>query len=100
MRVFVTGGTGAIGSSTVPALVAAGHQVTALARTPQKAAVLEGQGATPVAVSLFDQAALTDAFAGHDAVANLATALPKSRDFVRAKAWADNHRIRDEGSAT
>ncbi len=98
MRVFVTGGTGAIGSHAVPALVAAGHQVTALARTPAKAAVLEAQGATPITVSLFDRAGLTDAFAGHDAVANLATALPSTRDFVRAKAWADNHRVREEGS--
>ena len=35
MRVFVTGGTGAIGSYAVPALVAAGHAVSALARTRQ-----------------------------------------------------------------
>jgi uncharacterized protein YbjT (DUF2867 family) len=36
MRVFVIGGTGAIGGHAVPALVRAGHQVTALRRSPEK----------------------------------------------------------------
>jgi len=44
MRVFVSGGTGAIGSYAVPALVAAGHTVSALARTEAKARVLRDQG--------------------------------------------------------
>ena len=38
MKVFVTGGTGAIGVYVVPALVEAGHDVTALARNGDKAA--------------------------------------------------------------
>jgi nucleoside-diphosphate-sugar epimerase len=37
MRVFVTGGTGAIGGYAVPALVGAGHSVSALARSDAKA---------------------------------------------------------------
>ncbi|MFG1710190.1 SDR family oxidoreductase [Nonomuraea sp. M3C6] len=76
MRVFVTGGTGAIGGHAVPALLREGHTVTALARTPEKAATLAGQGATPAMVALFDREALASAFAGHDAVVNLATAIP------------------------
>lgn len=99
MQVFVTGGTGAIGRPAIAALVAAGHTVTALARTPERAAALEAQGARPVAVSLFDREALALAFAGHDAVVNLATALPPTRRFMRQSAWADNQRIRIEGSA-
>lgn len=47
MRVFVTGGTGAIGGYAVPALVRAGHMVSALARTDAKAEVLHNQGAIP-----------------------------------------------------
>jgi nucleoside-diphosphate-sugar epimerase len=39
MRVFATGGTGAIGGHTVPALVAAGHDVTAMARRVRFCAV-------------------------------------------------------------
>ena len=48
MRVFVTGGTGAIGGHAVPALVRAGHEVAALARTPEKSERLRRQGATPI----------------------------------------------------
>jgi nucleoside-diphosphate-sugar epimerase len=99
MQVFVTGGTGAIGRPTVAALVAAGHTVSALARAPDRAAALEAQGARPVAVSLFDREGLALAFAGHDAVVNLATAIPPTMHFMRRAAWADNQRIRTEGSA-
>ncbi len=99
MKVFVVGGTGAIGGHAVPALVRAGHAVTALARTPQKAARLSEQGASTVAASIFDRAALTDTFRGHDAVVNLATAIPATSKFMRAGAWAENDRVRKEGSA-
>jgi nucleoside-diphosphate-sugar epimerase len=100
VRVFVTGGTGAIGGYAVPALVGAGHAVTAMARTPAKAATLTAQGATPALVSIFDRAALTEAFAGHDVVVNLASALPSTNRFLFARAWRDCDRIRTEGSAT
>lgn len=100
MKVFVTGGTGAIGGHTIPALVEAGHQVTALARSAEKDAVLERQGAKPVRVGLFDQPALTEAMAGHDAAVNLATAIPPMSKFLVPGAWRDNERIRIQGSAT
>ena len=100
MRIFVTGGTGAIGSYAVPALVSAGHQVTAMARTDTKAEVLRRHGASPVQVSLFDRDGLTDAFSGHDAVINLASALPPPERFMLKSAWAECQRIRTEGSAT
>ena len=41
VRVFVTGGTEAIGSYAVPALIGAGHTVSALARTQAKARVVQ-----------------------------------------------------------
>ena len=99
MQLFVTGGTGAIGGHAVPALVAAGHSVRALARNDAKARVLAAQGAEPVQVSLFDRDGLTDAFAGCDGVVNLASALPSTTAFIRAKAWQGCQRIRTEGSA-
>jgi nucleoside-diphosphate-sugar epimerase len=100
MKVFVTGATGAIGRHAVQALVESGHAVTALARTPEKAASLDAQGATPVSVSIFDKARLVETVSGHDAIVNLATALPATSDFRKISAWAENIRIRTEGSAT
>jgi nucleoside-diphosphate-sugar epimerase len=99
MRVFVAGGTGAIGGHAIPALVREGHTVTALARTPEKAAALTAQGATAVSVSLFDRSALTAVFAGRDAVVNLASAIPPMTRFLSVKAWRNNDRVRSEGSA-
>ncbi|MFT4263410.1 MAG: NAD(P)H-binding protein [Nocardioides sp.] len=97
-RVFVTGGTGAIGPHAVRALIGAGHEVTALARTDAKAAQLVALGARPVLGSLFDADWLAEALAGHDAVANLATAIPGSLQYARGGAWKENTRIRTEGS--
>jgi nucleoside-diphosphate-sugar epimerase len=99
MKVFVIGGTGAIGKHAVPAIVRAGHEVTALARTPEKGALLSSLGAVPMAVSIFDRPALARAFIGHDAVVNLASAIPSTSKFMQAKAWAANDRVRTEGSA-
>lgn len=99
MKVFVTGGTGAIGGHAVPALLRAGHSVTALARTQEKADVLTGQGATPVSVSLFEPSGLAAAFAGHDAVINLATAMPSTLGFAIRRAWRATERVRTAGSA-
>ena len=48
MRVFLTGATGYIGSAALDALVRAGHQVTCLVRSPEKAAVVGQLGGHPV----------------------------------------------------
>ncbi|MFI5613831.1 NAD-dependent epimerase/dehydratase family protein [Amycolatopsis sp. NPDC051903] len=99
MKVFVTGGTGAVGGHAVTALVRAGHQVSALARTPASAALLAARGARPVRVSLFDAAGLAVAFDGHDAVVNLASALPPMSRFLFRSAWRRCEHVRTEGSA-
>jgi nucleoside-diphosphate-sugar epimerase len=99
LRVFLLGGTGAIGRYALPALVAAGHEVSPLTRTPQKAAAVRERGGAPVMVSMFDRGALRVAFGGHDAVVNLATSMPSTATFVFRRAWADTERVRIEGSA-
>jgi nucleoside-diphosphate-sugar epimerase len=98
MKVFVTGGTGALGRFAVPELVRAGHEVTGLARSDEKAAQLERQGARTARVSMFDEVALKEVFAGHDAVCNLATSIPPVVKAVSPRNWAENDRIRQEGS--
>jgi nucleoside-diphosphate-sugar epimerase len=48
VRVFVAGGSGAVGRRLVPQLVARGHQVTATATGPSKLSLLEELGADGV----------------------------------------------------
>jgi hypothetical protein len=52
-----------------------------------------------VSASLFDRSALAAAFAGHDAVVNLASAIPPMRQWMSARAWRVNDRVRIQGSA-
>ena len=47
MRVFVAGGTGAVGRHLIPALMADGHQVTASTRSAGKSADLAAAGPFP-----------------------------------------------------
>jgi len=49
MRVFVAGATGVLGRRAVAQLVAAGHQVTGVARSPEKEALLDALGVRPSA---------------------------------------------------
>lgn len=94
MRVFVAGATGVVGRRVIPLLVAAGHQVAAAGRTPEKRDRLARLGATPVEADLFDPAALRRAAAGHDVVCNLATRIPPSSRALLPGAWRENDRIR------
>jgi nucleoside-diphosphate-sugar epimerase len=71
MHVFVTGGSGYIGRPTIRALRAAGHDVSALARSQRSAALVREDGATPVAGGLADVTVLRDAAAAADAVIHL-----------------------------
>jgi nucleoside-diphosphate-sugar epimerase len=98
MRVFLAGGTGVLGRRAVARLVAAGHEVTGVARSPEKDALLESLGARPVRVDLFDTAAVRAAVAGHDAVVNVTTKIPPVAQMARMSAWDENERIRREVS--
>ena len=54
MRIFLTGATGYIGGAVLDALVRAGHDVTALVRTNEKARRVAKRGAHPVIGNLAD----------------------------------------------
>jgi 2-alkyl-3-oxoalkanoate reductase len=100
MRVFLAGASGVVGRRLVPLLVAQGHGVTAVARAPEKRALLERLGAAAIQVDLFDRTAVTRAVAGHDAVINVATHIPPSSvRMLLPGAWKENDRIRREGAA-
>ena len=47
MKIFLAGGTGVIGTRALPALVAAGHDVTAVARSDAKADLVGRSAASP-----------------------------------------------------
>jgi nucleoside-diphosphate-sugar epimerase len=79
-------------------LVAAGFDVTGVARSASKQADLAALGARPIALDLFDRAAVHAAVAGHEVVCNLATAIPVGERASDPSAWEVNDRIRRDGS--
>ena len=70
--VFVTGGSGLIGSALVKRLLERGDAVVGLARSDASADKLRALGAEPVRGDLLDEASLTVAMAGCDLVFHVA----------------------------
>jgi nucleoside-diphosphate-sugar epimerase len=101
VRVFLAGATGVIGRELVPLLLAAGHDVTAMTRSPQKTGWLEAHGATACLCDALDGEAVRSAVvaAKPDAVIHELTDIPaavKPRKF--AAAFAPTNRLRIEGT--
>ena len=71
MQVFITGGSGYVGRSTIQALIRHGIEVTALARSEHAARTVSDLGATPLAGTLTDTEVLRDAACQVDAVIHL-----------------------------
>jgi nucleoside-diphosphate-sugar epimerase len=61
MKIFVTGGTGAIGRFLIPQLLENRHEVVALTRSANKAVLLENMGATAAIADPLDKQQLTAA---------------------------------------
>ncbi|MFE0365821.1 SDR family oxidoreductase [Streptomyces griseoaurantiacus] len=84
MHVFVTGGTGTIGTAVVAELLDTGHTVLALARSDASATTLESAGAEVLRGSLTDLDVLRTGAAGTDGVISLAF----GRDYSDPEALA------------
>jgi nucleoside-diphosphate-sugar epimerase len=98
MKVFLTGGTGVVGRSLVPVLVAAGHDVRAVCRREEAAVALRSVGAEPVRVDLFDAEAVAGAVVGSEAVLHLATNVPVLSKAARPKGWDMHNRLRTDAT--
>ncbi|HZU84067.1 MAG TPA: NAD(P)H-binding protein, partial [Polyangiaceae bacterium] len=74
MRVFLTGGTGFVGSHVIPALLAGGHAVRALRRRPAPDASVTA-GLEWVTGDVLDPRSLADAAAGCEVAIHAAAEL-------------------------
>lgn len=72
MRIFLTGGSGYIGSAVLDALVRGGHRVDALVRNSEKAAQVQARGANAVLGDLGRPESYADAAAAADGVVHTA----------------------------
>jgi len=99
VRIFVAGASGLIGVRLVPLLVAAGHEVAGMTRSPDKAGALRDLGAEPVICDVFDAEAVAEAVAGYapDSVMHQMTDLPDHVSDM-ASFGSRNDRIRSEGT--
>jgi UDP-glucose 4-epimerase len=97
--IVITGATGVVGRRAVRDLLAAGHRVAGVTRSDSGRRLLNGLGARPIEADVFDEAALTAAFAGADTVINLLTHIPSADRMSVPEAWDENDRLRREASA-
>jgi nucleoside-diphosphate-sugar epimerase len=101
MKVFVAGATGALGRILVPQLVAGGHEVVGLTRTPAKQDLVRSLGARPAVADALDPDAVARvvAEAEPDVIVHQLTALSGSIDLRHfERDFAETNRLRTEGT--
>jgi nucleoside-diphosphate-sugar epimerase len=102
MRVFVAGAAGAIGAQLVPQLVARGHDVVGMTRSPAKRKVVEALGARAVIADALDGEAVARAVheAEPEIVVHQLTALSAANLNMRRidRHLAMTNRLRTEGT--
>lgn len=86
MKAMVTGATGFVGGHLVDRLLAAGDEVTALVRSPSRAAPLAGRGVRLVEGDLHASGAIREAARGQDVVYHVAALVGAvdEDEFLRA----------------
>jgi nucleoside-diphosphate-sugar epimerase len=101
MKIFVAGASGAIGKQLVPMLVARGHEVTGMTRSPTKQDLIREMGARAVLADALDPEAVAQAVAEAEpeVVVHQLTAIDAGK-FGRNfdKAFAQTNRLRREGT--
>ena len=101
MKIFVAGGTGAIGKQLIPQLVAAGHDVVATTRSARRTEEVERLGGEPAVADGLDEHAIVEAVrrAQPEVVIHEMTALagkPDLRHFDRM--FATTNQLRTRGT--
>ncbi len=99
MRIFLAGASGVIGVRLLPLLVAAGHEVAGMTRSPGKLDELKALGAEPVLCDVYDAEALRAAAVRFrpDTVMHQLTDLPDDAAKI-PELSARNDRMRTEGT--
>lgn len=98
MKILLIGGTGVLGQSFCRQAVHNGYQVTALARTADKAELLHRFGVETVPGSILDAESVRAALPGCDVVLNFASAVPRKLK-PSAEDWNLNDLVRIQGTA-
>ncbi len=101
MKIFVAGGTGAMGRRLVPQLIGAGHHVVAMTRSERNGDWLQGLGATAARADALDKGSVVEAIkrAEPDAVIHQLTGLARAKSFKEFdKEFALTNRLRTEGT--
>jgi nucleoside-diphosphate-sugar epimerase len=101
MRIFVAGGTGALGRHLLPQLVAAGHDVTAMTRSEAKSVAVRLRGAGPIVADALDRDSVVRAVrrAQPDVVIHQLTSLANIKNFRQFdKEFALTNRLRTDGT--
>jgi 2-alkyl-3-oxoalkanoate reductase len=100
-KVFVAGGTGAMGRRLVPQLIGAGHNVVAVTRSERNASWLRALGADAAIADALDKSAVVEAIrrAQPNAVIHQLTGLARVKGFKNFdKEFALTNRLRTEGT--
>ncbi|MFI6318442.1 NAD-dependent epimerase/dehydratase family protein [Nonomuraea sp. NPDC050556] len=101
MRVFVAGASGALGTQLIPQLLAAGHEVVAMVRSPSKEGALHALGARTALADALDRDAVARAVGETvpDVIVHQLTALSGAPDLRHPdRYFAMTNRLRTEGT--
>lgn len=99
MRVLLAGASGTLGRALVPQLIAAGHEVVGVTRSPDSAERLKARGADAVVADVLNRSELLARLRGvrADAVMNQLTAL--SSPPLRYASMRQTNELRERGTA-